>query len=84
MFDPYVFGPYGSCCAGFRIRIRILFRIQIGDPDPDPGVKNKHKKKKKQYFHFGSAGGSLLRAEGFSCSFCTLWMPLDKSIAIFD
>ncbi len=73
-----------SFTSGFRIRIRIRIRInlscwiririQIADPDPDPGGQNDPKiRKKDRIFIFWSAGCSLLRAEGFSCSLGVLY-----------
>jgi hypothetical protein len=54
--------------------------IRIRNPDPDPGrqkMTNKIEKSQKN-FMFGSAGCSLLRAEGFSWSVdVLLWRPRD-------
>ncbi len=52
------------------------------DPDPDPGGQSQNdpqKQKKLRNFMFGSAGCSLLRAEGFSCSLDVLYGGLGKS-----
>jgi hypothetical protein len=61
--------------------IRIRIRIQIADPDPDPGGQNwpKKIKKRNRIFIFWSAGCSLLRAEGFSCSLGVLYVGLEIS-----
>jgi hypothetical protein len=59
------------------------------DPDPDPhsncgsgsrGAKMTHKNRKRyRIFMFCSAGWSLLRAEGFSCSLGVLYGGLGIS-----
>jgi hypothetical protein len=50
------------------------------DPDPDPGgQKLPTKKKKLRKILFLSAGCSLLRAEGFSCSLDVLYGGLGIS-----
>ncbi len=67
-------------CAGFRIRIRIRINlsswirihIQIADPDPGKNMTQKNRKKDKIFICW-SAGCSLLRAEGFSCSLGILY-----------
>ncbi len=63
--------------------IRIRIRIQIADPDPDPGghriQEGKNYPKKDRIFIFWSAGCSLLRAEGFSCSLGALYGGLGIS-----
>ncbi len=74
---------------GFRIRIRIRInlscgiriRIQIADPDPDPGGQKWPTKieKRTEFFFFLSAGCSLLRAQGFSCSLGVLYGGLGIS-----
>ncbi len=76
---PSISGPKFLFTAVFLIRIRIgsgfnQVRIRIWNPDPDPGgqiwptiigkIKN---------FMFWSAECSLLRAEGFFCSFDVLY-----------
>ncbi len=68
---------------GFRIRIRInlscwiriRIRIKIAVPDPDSGGQKwpPKNRKKDRIFIFWSAGCSLLRAEGFSCSLGVLY-----------
>ncbi len=72
----------GSGSAWIRINLScwIRIRIQIADPDPDPGGKNDSKNRKKdRIFIFWSAGCSLLRAEGFSCSLGVLYGGLGIS-----
>jgi hypothetical protein len=63
------------------IRIQSGQWIRIRNPDPDPeGQKLTHKNKKKlRNFIFWSAGCSLLRAEGFSCSLDVLYGGLERS-----
>jgi hypothetical protein len=53
--------------SGFAIRMRI--RIQEGTYDPEKKLRN---------FIFRTAGCSLLRAEGFSCSLDVLYEGISK------
>jgi hypothetical protein len=54
--------------------------IRSVDPDPDQGGQKSHKNRKKlRNFMFWSAGCSLFRAEGFSCTLDVLYGGLGIS-----
>ncbi len=81
----------GSAWIRNNLSCWIRIRIQIADPDPDPdpdpgGQKWPTKienRKKYRIFMFWSAGCSLFRAEGFSCSLGVLYGGLGISKLLF-